>query len=225
MPFALYEYLRYALLHYAFLHYAFLHYGSLRYAFLCCASLRYGYLRYASLCYAFLHYASLRYAFLHYTSLCYASLCYAFLHYASLHYASLRYGFLGYDSLHYASFRDGHLQNQLVAIQLWIDAFMIWTILFQILIIEFCHRYTSIILTSILPPAFCMIFSGVPILVTQGASEQPCLGNPCQGSLLWPYCQTVSFSSHPNLQCSPLVWYMYLRRIQLAHYHGSLISS
>ena len=47
-------------------------------------------------------------------------------------------------SLRYASLRDGHLQNRLVAIQLWIDAFMIWTILFQILIIEFCHRYTSI---------------------------------------------------------------------------------
>ena len=51
---------------------------------------------------------------------------------------------LRYASLPYVSFRDGHLQNRLVAIQLWIDAFMIWTILFQILIIEFCHRYTSI---------------------------------------------------------------------------------
>ena len=47
-------------------------------------------------------------------------------------------------TLRYASFRDGHLQNRLVSIQLWIDAFLIWTILFQILIIEFCHRYTSI---------------------------------------------------------------------------------
>ena len=47
-------------------------------------------------------------------------------------------------SQRYASFRDGHLQNRLVAIQLWIDAFLIWTILFQILIIEFFHRYTSI---------------------------------------------------------------------------------
>ena len=52
--------------------------------------------------------------------------------------ASLRYAFL-----RYASFPDGHLQNRLVAIQFWIDAFMIWTIL---LIIEFCHRYTSITL-------------------------------------------------------------------------------
>ena len=71
------------------------------------------------------------------------------LRYASLRYSSLRYGYLRYASLHYgclryASFRDGHLQNRLVAVHLWIDAFMIWTILFQILIIEFCHRYTSI---------------------------------------------------------------------------------
>ena len=36
-------------------------------------------------------------------------------------------------------FRDGHLQNRLVAIQLWIDAFMIWTILFQVLIIAGTH--------------------------------------------------------------------------------------
>ena len=27
--------------------------------------------------------------------------------------------------LRYASFRDGHLQNRLVAIQLWIDAFKV----------------------------------------------------------------------------------------------------
>ena len=47
----------------------------------------------------------------------------------------LRYGCLLYGFLRYASFRDGHLQNRLVSIQLWIDAFMIWTILFQILII------------------------------------------------------------------------------------------
>ena len=53
----------------------------------------------------------------------------------------LRYGYLRYASF---DFRDGHLQNRLVAIQLWIDAFMIWTILFQIVIIEFCHSYTSI---------------------------------------------------------------------------------
>ena len=56
----------------------------------------------------------------------------------------LRYGCLLYGLLRYSSFRDGHLQNRFVSIQLWIDAFMIWTILFQILIIEFCHRYTSI---------------------------------------------------------------------------------
>ena len=81
----------------------------------------------------------LRYASLRYPSLRYGCLRYGYLHYASLRYALLRYGFL-----RYASFRDGHLQNRLVAIQLWIDAFMIWTILFQIMIIEFCHRYTSI---------------------------------------------------------------------------------
>ena len=34
-------------------------------------------------------------------------------------------------------------QNQLVAIQLWVDAFRIAMILFQLLSIEFCHRYTS----------------------------------------------------------------------------------
>ena len=83
----------------------------------------------------------LRYAFLRYASLRYSSLRYGYLRYASLHYALLRYG---YGYLRYASFRDGHLQNRLVSIQLWIDAFMIWTILFQILIIEFCHGYTSI---------------------------------------------------------------------------------
>ena len=77
--------------------------------------------------------AILRYAFLRYSSLRYGYLGYGYLHYASLCYAFLRYA-----SLRYASFRDGHLQNRLVAIQLW-------TILFQILIIEFCHRYTSII--------------------------------------------------------------------------------
>ena len=61
----------------------------------------------------------------------------------------LRYGYfalclLRYGCLRYASFRDGHLQNRLVAFQVWIDAFMIWTSLFQIVIIEFCHRYSSI---------------------------------------------------------------------------------
>ena len=49
----------------------------------------------------------------------------------------VRHAYLRYAYLRYASFRDGHLQNRLVAIQLWIDAFMIWTILFQILIIDF----------------------------------------------------------------------------------------
>ena len=72
----------------------------------------------------------------------YASLRHAFLRDAYLRDADLRYG-----CFPYASFRDGHLQNRLVAIQLWIAAFMIWTILCQILIIEFCHRYTSIVLT------------------------------------------------------------------------------
>ena len=44
----------------------------------------------------------------------------------------MRYGYLHYASLRYAFFRDAHLQNRLVPIQLGIDAFMIWTILFQI---------------------------------------------------------------------------------------------
>ena len=56
-----------------------------------------------------------------------AYLRYDCLRYGYLRYYCLRYGFLRYASLRYASFRDGHLQNRLVAIQLWIDAFMIWT--------------------------------------------------------------------------------------------------
>ena len=79
-------------------------------------------------------------------SLRHASLRHAFLRDAYLRYGCLRYGFLRYVFLRYASFRGGHLQNRLVPIQLWIDAFIIWTILFQILIIEFCHRYTSIVI-------------------------------------------------------------------------------
>ena len=108
----------------------------MRYGYFTLCLLCYEYLPYALLCYAFLRYAFLRYASLRYSSLRYGYLRYAFLHYVCLRYASLRY----------VSFRDGHLQNRLVAIRLWIDAFMIWTILFQILIIEFCHRYTSTIL-------------------------------------------------------------------------------
>ena len=61
----------------------------------------------------------------------------SFFRYGHLRYASLRHAYLRYAYLRYTSFRDGHLQNRLVAIQLWIDAFMIWTILFQILIIDF----------------------------------------------------------------------------------------
>ena len=79
----------------------------------------------------------LRYASLRCSSSRYGYLRYGYLHYASLRYGCLRYGFLRYASLRYASFRDGHLQNRLVAIQLWIEAFMIWTILFQILILNF----------------------------------------------------------------------------------------
>ena len=60
--------------------------------------------------------------------------------------------------LRYSSFPNGHLQNRLVAIQLWIDAFMIWTILFQILIIEFCHRYTSIVHALLLSRKFFVLF-------------------------------------------------------------------
>ena len=48
-----------------------------------------------------------------------------------------------------------YLQNQLVAIQLWTDAFMITMILFQSLSIEFCYRYTSILST---------LEAGVPVL-------------------------------------------------------------
>ena len=101
--------------------------------------LRYGHLRYASLRHAFLRHAFLRVVYLRY-----AYSRYSYLRYVCLRYGYLRYSFLRCASLRYASFRDDHLQNRLVAIQLLIDAFMIWTILFQILIIEFCHRYTSI---------------------------------------------------------------------------------
>ena len=99
----------------------------------------------------------------------------SFVRYGHLRYASLRYVFLTMPTcvmvvcamaicvmpvcvmpfcvmpLCVIPQRDGHLQNWLVAIQLWIDTFMFWTILFQILIIEICHRYTSIFMTSSFP--------------------------------------------------------------------------
>ena len=81
----------------------------------------------------------LRYGYFALCLLRYAFLRYAFLLYASLRYSSLRCSYLRHGYLRYAFLRYGHLQNRLFAIQLWIDAFMIWTILFQILIIEFCH--------------------------------------------------------------------------------------
>ena len=68
----------------------------------------------------------------------------AYLRYGCLCYGYLRHAFLRNASPRYGSFRDGHLQNRLVAIPLWLDALLIWTILFKILIIEFCYRYTSI---------------------------------------------------------------------------------
>ena len=77
--------------------------------------LRYGYFTLCLLRYEYLHYAFLRYAF---------------LRHASLRYSSLRYGYLLYGCLRYVFLRYGHLQNRLVAIQLWIDTVMIWTILF-----------------------------------------------------------------------------------------------
>ena len=110
--------------------------------------LRYGYFTLCLLCYEYLRYALQRYAFLPCAFLRYASLRYSSLRFGYLRYAFLRYAFLPCAFLRYASFRDGHLQNRLVAIQLWIDAFMIWTILFQIMIIEFCRRYTSIVCIS-----------------------------------------------------------------------------
>ena len=41
------------------------------------------------------------------------------LRYGYLRYGCLHYGYLRYAFLRYASFRDGHLQNRLVAIQLY----------------------------------------------------------------------------------------------------------
>ena len=84
----------------------------------------------ANLCYA-----SLRDDFLCDVYLCYAYLRYGYLRDAYLCYGCWRYGYWRHAFLRYASFRDGHLQNRLVVIQLWIDAFTIRTILFQILII------------------------------------------------------------------------------------------
>ena len=55
----------------------------------------------------------------------FASCLFAYLRYAYSRYGYLRDACLRYCFLRYASFRDGHLQNRLVAIQLWIDAFMI----------------------------------------------------------------------------------------------------
>ena len=99
-----------------------------------------------------------RYAsFRHGSSLCLFALCFIAL-------SVMRYGHLRYASWRYAIrvlpicvmsicvmvvcvmlfFRDGHLQNRIVAIQLWVEAFKIWITLFQIMINEFCHRYTSI---------------------------------------------------------------------------------
>ena len=48
----------------------------------------------------------------------------------------------------FAFLLNGHLQNRLVAMLLWIDAFLISMILFQLLSIEFCHRCTSIYITG-----------------------------------------------------------------------------
>ena len=69
----------------------------------------------------FFRYGHLRYAFLRY----------AFLRYTSLRYSSLRYGYLRYSCLRY-----GYLRY---AIQLWIDAFMIWTILVKYWSLNFVH--------------------------------------------------------------------------------------
>ena len=49
-----------------------------------------------------------------------------------------------HTSLRYSSLRYDYSQNQLVAIQLWHEAFIIAMILFQLLSIEVSHRYTSI---------------------------------------------------------------------------------
>ena len=96
--------------------------------------LRYAYLRYTYLLYTSLPYASLRYAYLVYTPMRYACLRYAYLRYAYLLHTSLRYSSLRYD----------YSQNQLVAIQLWHETFIIAMILFQLLSIEVSHRYTTI---------------------------------------------------------------------------------
>ena len=69
----------------------------------------------------------------------------AFLRYVFLRFAYLRNACFHYACLRYAYFCDaflryGYFQNRLAAIQLWIDAFLLSMILFQLLNIEFCHR-------------------------------------------------------------------------------------
>ena len=92
----------------------------------------------------FFHDNFMRYPFLRDALLRDVCLRFAYLHNACLHDACLRYAYFCDAFLSY-----GYFQNRLAAIQLWIDAFLLSMILFQLLNIEFCHRYTSIIVSRI----------------------------------------------------------------------------
>ena len=132
-----YSYLRYAFSHYAFLRYAFSRYVYWHYAYLRDAFSRYAFSRNA-----YLRYAFSRYTFLHYTFSRDAYLRYAFLRYAFLRYAYLRYAFSRYAFYHSLCLK------RVFALQLRFDAFPIWIIWYQFLVIEFCHRYTFIDILS-----------------------------------------------------------------------------
>ena len=64
--------------------------------------------------------------------------------------------------------RYSYSQNQLVAIQLWIDVFMIAMTLLQLLDIEFCHRYRGILVYNI-----CLI--SINNSVSDGATNKSVL--------------------------------------------------
>ena len=108
------------------------------------APLRYASLRYASMRYAYLRYASLRYAYLRYAFSRYAYLCYAFYHSVCLSSFWLDAWYL--KRVFALQLRLDAFPICSIELVLWTDACTIWIIWYQFLLIEFCHRYTSIVL-------------------------------------------------------------------------------
>ena len=108
------------------------------------APLRYASLRYASMRYAYLRYASLRYAYLRYAFSRYAYLCYAFYHSVCLSSFWLDAWYL--KRVFALQLRLDAFPIWSIELVLWTDACTIWIIWYQFLLIEFCHRYTSIVL-------------------------------------------------------------------------------